>query len=1331
MSVQPHSPSSAKQRTGSPVTEHHIAGTTLTAWYSSARPFRNPSCPSDVPSNEHGRFITKNRSWEPWINWRAVPFHHHPYITERNVFQHLNPTVFSRFDFSSTIRIVIFRQSLLAKRFPVKKYIVAEFNGKGVDLLDNSTEHEMRAESGDSVDSRISVRLDYSSESHAEFMKAVDGDMSRIGVQGSDAAQTTMPIAGQLGTVLQKIVPIVDQFAGSHPVLNAAWTVLSAAYKVMQTQIAEDGAVRDLLESLREMAGVAGACPNLPEVGGTIDVIEEIGRTTLEAALLIHEYAGPSVRGKTSIFGVSISSTSFIVLTRVAQCQKQCKDLIAMFDRRLHLDTNLRVKGLQDTQTKIVLDKLAYAEGASWDPTMACLPGTRATILSIIHPWARSLDGQNVCWLKGVAGSGKSAIAHTIAQSLHKDGRLASSFFFNGNVASRNTSQLLVTTIARDIAMIHPAIAADIRMTLEEDPSLASASLSRQFEAFISGPLRRHPIERSFVIVIDALDEIIHEGSAMELLTILRDETFKLPPQLRILITSRPTRDIIDYLSKKSHIVSHVIDIASVESGLDIEAYIGHQLRDEILHKRMGSPHSTKVLIRDLTNLAEGLFIWIVTVFRYLRNADNPEGKLRALLSKTATPGRLDPSKIMDALYTVILEICGDWQDPEFCEGYRMLMGAIMSAKRPLSLAALRALHGGTLMLSPGSLPQRFGSVLVGLDDDDEPVHVLHLSFHEFITDHTPTSSKFHIAEKEHSGRLAEICLQTMVREIAAGPIRGTGYLLKKHDDEPGIPKVFGVSEQLLYCCEYWSDHVSDVDEPDVAIAKAVQGFLLRHNIMWIEIVSSMSVFRGSLAVWRWLQVRAPKFKDQSDESQASILLSLSRRFKYAGRLEEALLASQDTVDLGRALVAEQPAAFNSHLASFLNELSMHLSALGLHDEALAANEEALDLYRALAAERPAVFNVDLARSLSNLSMYLSALGRHEEAVTETKEALHLYRALATERPAVFNADLARSLSNLSMYLSALGRHEEAAAETREALDLYRALAAERPVVFDGDLAWSLGNLSMYLSALGWHEEAVAETREALHLYRALAAGRPVVFNPDLARSLSNLSAYLPALGRHEEAVAVIKEALNLYHALAAERPAVFNADLARSLFNLSMYLSALGRHEEAVAQTKEAVYLYRVLAAERPAVFNADLARCLSNLSMYLSTLGWHEEALAETKGALDLFRVLAVERPATFNTNLTGSLNTLSCHLLDLNRHEEALVAITEALYIYRNLAEERTSAFNFDLACYLDTLSTCLSHLGRGEEALAAVQEAVDLCRALGPDSERPAGFNQSLY
>ncbi|KZP14717.1 hypothetical protein FIBSPDRAFT_935616 [Athelia psychrophila] len=1179
-----------------------------------------------------------------------------------------------RFDLSSTIRIVIFRQSFLA-RVPGKKNMVAEFNGKGVDLLDNITEHEMRTKSGVSVDWRISVRLDYSSESHAEFMKAVGEDISRIGkVPGSDAAQAVTTIAGQLGTGLEKIVPIVDQFAGTHPIFYAAWTVLSSAYKVVQQQIITDGSIGDLVEKLREVAGVASTCSNLPEIGGTINVLEDIGRTALEAALLIHEYASPSIGGKPSIFARTAKHSPTNMSSRIAQCQKQFDDLIAIFDRRIQLDTNSRVKALQDGQTKMVLDKLAYAGGVSWNPDMTCLPGTRATILSIIDPWARSLDGQNVCWLKGVAGSGKSAIAHTIAQSLHKDGRLASSFFFNRNDTSRNTPQLLVTTIARDIAMIHPAIAADIRTTLEEDPSLASASLSRQFEAFISGPLRRHPVGHSFVIVIDALDEIVHQNSIIELLKILRDEASKLPPQIRILVTSRPTRDIIDYLSEQSHIACHSIVIASVENGQDVEAYIGHELRDPILHKRMGSLHSAEVLVRDLKNLAGGLFIWIVTVFRYLRNADNPEGKVRALLAKTDTPGRLDPSKIMDALYTVILELCGDWQDPEFCEGYRMLMGAIVAAKRPLSLAALRALHGGDLMLLPGSLPQRFGSVLVGLEDDSEPVRVLHLSFQEFITNHPATSSKFHIAEKGHSGRLAGLCLQTMVREIAADTIRGTGYLLKDDDDEPGVPNVFGVSEQLLYCCEHWRDHVSDADEPDTAIAEVVGTFLRQHNTTWIEIVSSMSVFRGSLGVWHWLEVRAPEFKEQGDESQASILLSLSNRLGYAGRLEEALVAIQEAVNLCRALAAERP-VFNADLAGALSNQSAWLSALGRPEEALAATTESLDLYRPLAAERPVVFNADLARSLSNQSAWLSALGRHEEALAAITESVDLYSPLAAERPAVFNVCLAKSLINQSAWLSALGRHEEALAATTESLDLYRPLAAERPAVFNADLAKCLSNQSAYLSALGRHEEALAATAESLDLYRPLAAERPAVFNANLASSLANQSIELSALGRHEEALAAATESVDLYRPLVAERPAVFNADLATSLSNQSAYLSALGRHEEALAATTESLDLYRPLAAERPVVFNADLARSLTNQSVCLSALGRHEEGLAATTESSDLYRPLVAERPAVFNADLARSLSNQSMCLSALGRHEEALAATKEALDLLFKLGTAST--------------------------------------------------------
>ncbi|KZP15121.1 hypothetical protein FIBSPDRAFT_795947, partial [Athelia psychrophila] len=272
--------------------------------------------------------------------------------------------------------------------------------------------------------------------------------------------------------------------------------------------------------------------------------------------------------------------------------------------------------GLEEKQLAIqtTLDgKLAYAKGVSWDPTLACLPGTRVTMMALIDEWSRSLDGQNVFWLNGVAGSGKSAIAHTVAQKLHKKRVLASSFFFNQDINSRDTLRSIFSKIARDIATRNPDFAEDISAVLEEDLSLASAPLARQFEELIIAPLRRHVIGDPIVVVIDALDETSPDGADNELLRILRDEASELPPQLRIIVTSRPTRELVDFLSEKDHIQSHHIDITSAENADDIEALISGKLQDNTRRDKMGLSSTDSVTISDLKMLSEGLFIWIVT----------------------------------------------------------------------------------------------------------------------------------------------------------------------------------------------------------------------------------------------------------------------------------------------------------------------------------------------------------------------------------------------------------------------------------------------------------------------------------------------------------------------------------------------------------------------------------------------------------------------------------------------------------------------------------------------------------------------------------------------
>ncbi|KZP32533.1 TPR-like protein [Athelia psychrophila] len=886
-------------------------------------------------------------------------------------------------------------------------------------------------------------------------------------------------------------------------------------------------------------------------------------------------------------------------------------------------------------------------------------------MLETADTWAREADSA-ILWLSGVAGSGKTAIAHTVAQGLHKHGLLGSSFFFDRDIPSRDSAQMLCSTIARDLANAFPAIADYIAAALEGELGLASAPLARQFEELIVKPLQHHPIDRPFVVVIDALDESIHDELDNTFLTILRNEASQLPPLFRIFVTSRPTAQITSHLSGAAHILSHSINIHSSENWKDVAAFIDAQLQESTIQSRMGPDGPAETLIIQLKDLAEGLFIWIVTVFNYLRTAYNSRQKLRALLSKAKPKGYPVDTK-MDNLYTAVLEISGDWDDPEFSRDYDIVMGTIMAAKRPLTLAALQALNDGIQDLPPEELLERFGSVLTGFQSRDEPIRILHLSFREFITGRAKDSEmteKFYISEKEHSRRLAALCLATMNRELTE-TISGTGYLAKKDRDSLGIPAIFGASQQLVYCCESWIAHVTDVEDPS-AILDDLRQMILYRLITWMEVTASTSAFHGSLIIREWLQ----------------------------------------------ELASMQPAVFNSNFASSLTSLSNQLSGLGRREEALAPIQQAVDLYRALAAERPEVFTGNLAWSLLSLSGQLSGLGRREEALAPIQQAVYLFRALAAERPIVFNGNLASSLFNLSNRLSNLGRREEALASIQQAGDLYRALAAERPKVFNGDFALSLSSLSNRLSDLGRHEEALAPIQQAGGIYRALAAERPEVFNGNLASLLNNLSNRLSNIGRREEALAPNQQAVDLYRALAAERPKVFNGDLASSLNNLSDRLSNVGRREEALASIQQAVDLYRALAAERPNVFNGYLAWSLNNLSGQLSGLGRREEALAPIQQAVDLLRALAAERPTVFNGNLASSLFNLSNRLLNLGRREESLAPIEQGVDIYRALTAERPDVFTGDPALSLNNLSCQLSGLGRHEEALEANHEASTL-------------------
>jgi hypothetical protein len=77
-----------------------------------------------------------------------------------------------------------------------------------------------------------------------------------------------------------------------------------------------------------------------------------------------------------------------------------------------------------------------------------CHPETRVQLLQDIENWSSDSQGRIIFWLKGLAGTGKSTIARTVASRLHKKQRLAGSFFFARGQGDRGRAKMFFTTLA-------------------------------------------------------------------------------------------------------------------------------------------------------------------------------------------------------------------------------------------------------------------------------------------------------------------------------------------------------------------------------------------------------------------------------------------------------------------------------------------------------------------------------------------------------------------------------------------------------------------------------------------------------------------------------------------------------------------------------------------------------------------------------------------------------------------------------------------------------------------------------------------------------------------
>ena len=529
--------------------------------------------------------------------------------------------------------------------------------------------------------------------------------------------------------------------------------------------------------------------------------------------------------------------SQYIILGQHLQIKKNSEKILQEIDDKVAKSLN----DLIATLSLPIADE-AYHNSFKDQHESLCLEGTRVKLRDHITQWAQSPQGECIFWLNGMAGTGKSTIARTVAGSFNEGGQLAASFFFKKGESGRGDASLFISTIVKQLMAHSQQLTLAVLGAIQEDRDICKKALREQFKKLLLQPLQsvQPNSTTTMVIVIDALDECDNAEQIGTILDYLPQVQSSIGMRLKIFLTSRPDNPIVSWFQDHDthqSIILHQISDTVVEH--DISLFLQDRFAKIRKSKNISADWPGNGIIQTLVKLSTPLFISAATVCRFIENERlNPMERLAELLeNQNKYVGR------MDKTYMPILMRLLDGQHvddrAQLLQQFHQTIGVIVLLAAPLSVNALSVLIDRSKQTVESAL-DCFRSVLNVPAEHFSPVRILHLSFREFLLN---TTTEFRIEENKTHSEIAGHCLHIMgkehnlKRDICNLQNHGT---LRADISPKRISQC--LSTELQYSCRYWVYHL-DQSRPLTAERKGqVLCFLQEHFLHWIEAMSLMGV---------------------------------------------------------------------------------------------------------------------------------------------------------------------------------------------------------------------------------------------------------------------------------------------------------------------------------------------------------------------------------------------------------------------------------------------------------------------------------------------------------
>ncbi|KAG8759721.1 hypothetical protein FRC11_001541 [Ceratobasidium sp. 423] len=525
------------------------------------------------------------------------------------------------------------------------------------------------------------------------------------------------------------------------------------------------------------------------------------------------------------------------ILQTYRRVQSQLERLkLRLTSMKLNVDMNIwRVVDEQATENR--LKGINPAMSAYYNSASAavvrrrdCTPMTREQMLAKLESWARDANCGKICWMNGMAGTGKTTIANTFCAMLGRTCGLGASFFCSRLLPECRDVKLIFPTIAYQLARFSRPFRNVLSQVLERDPDIYTRALRFQFDGMILGPLREvaRSLPTGVVVVIDALDEcddVNGVGQVLDTLLAFASET-----PIKFLVSSRPEPQIRRRVGNiESQLILHELDHEVVQA--DIATYLRAELASMFL---------SDLQMSALVERAGILFIFAATLVRYI-DVDNAlvdsRERLDVILSTPALSSTRN--KDIDTLYHIILAAAlgSSGIEPWERERIKLVLDTVICAQEPLTVDALAGLLdlGNAGRVSRALEP--LWSVL-HVSRSNGLVSTLHASFPDYILDRG-RSKEYWCDPQAHNGKLAALCLERIRRNERQFNICDIKSSYVPDDQVPGLRERINqeIPLELMYACCYWSMHL-DLGGPSPQRADLLFDFISERLLLWMEVLN-------------------------------------------------------------------------------------------------------------------------------------------------------------------------------------------------------------------------------------------------------------------------------------------------------------------------------------------------------------------------------------------------------------------------------------------------------------------------------------------------------------